>query len=256
MPDLASFYVFPFMLIFFRLGAMILTAPGFSDSSINTRTRLIVAFTISAIMFPLLAEKMPPLPDQTGLMIYYIFAEIVMGICLSITARLFMGALSVAGELVAYMSGFQAATLFDPIGGANTTAPTLYMMIAAGALFFVSNFHHVLLLGVLESYKTFPAGSLPALEPTVAVIVQTVEDVFRVGVQISGPVMVTGFLGYVVLGVFNRLIPQLQVFFVALPVTVTLGLFMFALSLVVILGVFGVKLREHATVFDVEVTRH
>lgn len=253
MPDIAGLFVFPFLLIFFRMGAMVLTSPGFSDSSINVRTRLLVAFFVSVIMFPLLAEGMPALPDQTGLMIYYIFVELVVGVCLSLGARLFMGALSVAGELVAYMSGFQAATLFDPIGGANTTAPTLYMMVAAGALFFVSNFHHVLLQGVLESYRIFPAGSLPELEPTVAAVVQTVEDIFRLGVQISGPVMVSGFLGYVVLGVFNRLIPQLQVFFVALPVTVTLGLFMFAISLAIMLSVFGVGLAEHATLFDVPI---
>lgn len=251
MPDIASLFIFPFLLVFFRLGAMVMVAPGFSDSAVNMRARLLIAVVVAAVMFPLLADTMPALPDKTGIMVRFIMVEIVVGICLGLAAKIFMAVLNIGGEIIAYMSGFQAATLFDPSSGANTTAITLYLMIVAGVLLFSFNVHHILLKGVLESYTVFPAGTFPELSPTVMAVITLVDNVFRIGVQISAPVLVSGFLGYMLLGVFNRLIPQLQVFFVAMPVTITFGLLMLMASLAIMFTVFMAEMGEHINLFGI-----
>jgi flagellar biosynthetic protein FliR len=244
MPDIANLFVFPFFLIFLRMGSAIMVFPGFSDVSISPRIRLLIALFVSLALFPLLEPTMPTLPDKKSVLVGYIFVEMFIGIALAISGRLFMAALNTAGELIGYTSGLHAASLFDPRSGASTAAPALFLSITAVTLIFVTNLHHTMIEAVVESYAYFPVGELPELEDTAFAITKVIADMFRIGIKIAAPVMVIGFLTYVAFGIFNRLIPQLHVFFVALPITIAGGIF-----------VLGVAVSSMITLFMDELTQ-
>jgi flagellar biosynthetic protein FliR len=227
------------------MGSAIMTFPGFSDVSVNYRLRLMIALFTSLAFFPLLEPRMPMLPEKTSLLVSYIFVEVFLGIALAISGRIFMAALNTAGELIGYTSGLHAASLFDPRSGASTAAPALFLSMTAVTLIFVTNLHHTMIEAIFESYDYFPVGQLPELEDTAFAITQVIVDMFRIGIKIASPVMVIGFLTYVAFGIFNRLIPQLHVFFVALPITICGGLF-----------VLGVAISSMITLFMDELTQH
>jgi flagellar biosynthetic protein FliR len=250
MPDLASLFVFPFFMVFFRVAAAVMVFPALSDPSINPRLRLLVAGGIALVLWPLVGASLPPLPEDAGQLMTYVLIEVVLGLLMGIAARLFMSAMSVAGEMIAFSTGFQAATLFDPISNTNTTAPTLFLLLTAGMLVLASNLHHVLIEGILESYQIFPPGVLPPVGDVAQAIVGLVRDLFYVGLKIAAPVVVVGFLGYVAFGIFNRLIPQLHVFFVALPLTIVVGMFVLASALSMMLTLFVTELHNHAMLFN------
>ena len=252
MPNIASLLVFPFLLIFFRVGACFMVFPGFSDISVNVRTRILLAFVVSLAMFPVLEPSLPSLPNSSSLLLMYVLVEVAIGITLAIGARLFMTTMHVAGELVGFSSGLHASTLFDPRSGGNTSAPGLFLGMIASVLIFSMNLHHFIIQGVFDSYQTFPAGELPPVGDVTKALIVVVKDIFYIGIKIAAPVMAVGFLTYVAFGVFNRLIPQLQIFFVAMPLMIIVGLLMLATSLGAMITLFMDEMAIHAILFSQE----
>tara|TARA_R110000868_G_scaffold262401_1_gene520895 strand:- start:56658 stop:57416 length:759 start_codon:yes stop_codon:yes gene_type:complete len=252
MMNIASLMVFPMFLIFIRLGTCIMIFPGLSDVSVSTRIRLLLSVFCTLAMFPILEPSMPLLPEGMSTMLRFIFVEFAVGIMMGISARLFITAMHVAGEMISFSAGLQASTLFDPSMGGNSTAPSLLLTLIATMLVFALNLHHVVLLALLDSYNMFPAGNLPDIGDAAKAVTQVVSDMFLIGVKLSAPVMAVGFLVYVGFGVFNRLIPQLQVFFVAMPLTIVIGLFMMGITLGAMVTLFADQMLEHAVLFTQE----
>lgn len=252
MLDLASFFVFPLFLIFARLGTCIMIYPGLSDVTISTRIRLLLAVFCSLAMFPVLEPTMPLLPDSNAQMLSFLFIEMAIGAMMAISARIFVSAMHVAGELVSFSAGLQASTLFDPSLGGNSTAPSLLLTLISTVLIFATNLHHVMLLAVMESYNMFPSGNMPLLGDAAKAVTQVVANMFLLGVKLAAPVVAVGFLVYAGLGIFNRLIPQLQVFFVAMPLTIVIGLFMLGITLGGVVTLYTAELQDHAVLFTQE----
>jgi flagellar biosynthetic protein FliR len=71
-----------------------------------------------------------------------------------------------------------------------------------------------------------------------------------VGLQISAPVVVAGLLANVMFGIFNRLIPQLQVFFVSVPMSIAISLVVLAAALPLMFGLFTDTLHANMWLFD------
>jgi flagellar biosynthetic protein FliR len=252
MLDLASFFVFPLFLIFARVGTCIMVYPGLSDITISSRIRLWLAVFCSLAMFPILEPSMPTLPGSTSKVFEFLFIEMAIGLMMAVSARIFVSAMHVAGELISFSAGLQASNLFDPSLGGNSTAPSLLLTLTATLLVFVTNLHHVMLLAVLESYNMFPTGDLPLIGDAAQAVTRVVANMFLIGVKLAAPVVAVGFLVYAGLGVFNRLIPQLQVFFVAMPLTIVIGLFMMSITLGGIVTLFTAQLQDHAVLFTQE----
>ena len=249
---LADFFVFPALLVFFRVSSCIMVMPGVSDISVNVRARLFLAVFVTAAMFPVLSDSMPSLPQASSTMLRYVLAEFVMGILMGIGARIFIVALQIAGEMISFMTGLQASTLFDPSMGGNTTAPSLFLTMTGLILIFAINLHHTIFIGLIESYQYFPAGQIPLWGDTAQGITRVVADMFLVGVKMSAPVVTVGFLVYVGFGIFNRMVSQIQIFFVALPLNIMIGLFFLWVTLGSMLLLFAHELTEHALLISIE----
>jgi flagellar biosynthetic protein FliR len=250
MLDLASLFVFPFFILFVRVGAALMVFPGFSDISVNGRTRLTLALVISAAMFPVLQPQLPGLPSALATMVTVVLSEVFLGILLGMASKLFFSALNIAGELIAFSSGFQAATLFDPASGSNTVAPALVLTTIALALLFVTGLHRLMLQTVFESYQVFPVGTWLPMEDVFDAIVQVIQNAFIMGLKLAAPMMAVGFLGYMAFGIFNRIIPQLHAFFVALPITISVGLIAFGLALGGMMVLFTEEMANNLVLFE------
>lgn len=245
LPDIAGLFVFPLFLVFARVGAALMIFPSVSDPSVNTRTRLMVAIGVALALWPAVTSYLPALPTSTGQVVAFLVVEIALGILLGLGARVMMGAMNLAGELIAFATGLQAATLFDPINNSNTTTPTLFLMMLAAVLVFITNLHHTLIAAVVKSYSLLPAGQLPPVADALEALLRTIQVLMVLGLQLSAPVVVVGFLGYVMFGVLNRLVPQLQVFFVSVPLQIFGGMLVLAASLSLMLTLFMAKLEQN-----------
>ncbi|HEX7197948.1 MAG TPA: flagellar biosynthetic protein FliR, partial [Dongiaceae bacterium] len=107
-----------------------------------------------------------------------------------------------------------------------------FLAMLGVTLIFATDMHHLVIAATNDSYRLFAPGAIPFIGDVAALTTRTVANAFRIGIQLSAPFLVFGLLFNLGLGVLARLMPQMQVFFVGLPLSIMLGL----LILVVVLG--------------------
>lgn len=227
--SLAPETAFVFILVFARLGSMMMVMPGIGDLNIPRRVRLIAALTVSFVMLPVLRESYAGLPGSTAAMLFAIFGEIAIGLFFGWSARMIMSALQVAGTAIAFQTGLAFAQNFDPAQGVQSALVSTFMSVLAVALIFALDLHHLVFKAIADSYILFKPGTVPPVSDFAAMAIQTVANSFKVGLQLAAPFLVFGLVFYLGIGILNRLMPQIQIFFIAMPANILLGFVLFSL---------------------------
>jgi flagellar biosynthesis protein FliR len=221
-----------FLLIFARTGTMIMLLPGIGEQGISPRMRLTVALVLAAVLVPLHRADYHLVAGTLGPAIVMVFEEIIIGAVLGLAARLTISALDVAGTIIAQELGLGFVTAVDPSQGEQSMIISNFLTMLAITLFFATDMHHLVLAALNDSYTLFAPGEVPATGDVAALITKTTSGAFRIGIQISAPFLVFGMVFNLGLGVLSRLMPAMQVYFLAMPLSI-LGGFLF---LVVVLG--------------------
>ncbi len=221
-----------FLLVFARVGTMVMLLPGLGEQNISARLRLGIALILSAVLLPL--HRNDYHIDTTALApaIVLLIEEILIGAVLGLTARLTISALEVAGSVIAQQLGLGFVTAVDPTQGEQGALLGNFLTMLAVTLFFATDMHYLVIAALNDSYTLFAPGEVPAAGDVAALMTKTVSGAFRVGIQLSAPFLAFGLLFNLGLGVLSRLMPQMQVFFVALPASIMIGF----LFLIVVLG--------------------
>jgi flagellar biosynthesis protein FliR len=188
---------------------------------------LLIALCLGAIAKPTL----PALPDTLGVMGAQVIKELLIGLMIGGLVRLFMSSLAVVGETVAIQTTLAFSQTANPMQAQPGTSISAFLGVLGVTLIFATNLHHVFIGAIANSYTIF-APSKPILVQDAAVLaIQTVGRSFALGVQLAAPVIVFSLVFNVAVGLVGRVMPQFQIFFVASPLSVMLGLSVFALSL-------------------------
>tara|TARA_R110001592_G_scaffold27763_13_gene102725 strand:- start:17018 stop:17803 length:786 start_codon:yes stop_codon:yes gene_type:complete len=223
--------VLAFMLTFTRVGTAIIIMPGLGDSFVSTRVRLHMAVGISFVLFPFVMPHMPsPLPPTFALVIL-IASELVIGLMIGTVARIFMTALDTAGMVISSQSGLANAQVFNPSLATQGSIIGAFLSMTGAVLIFETNMHHLLIMGVVESYDMFPLGVVPDTGSMAELISRAVAASFTIGVKLAMPFIVVTLLIYVGMGVLTRLMPQVQVFLVVLPLQILMAVILLSLVL-------------------------
>jgi flagellar biosynthesis protein FliR len=218
-----------FLLVFARTGTMLMLLPGLGEQNISARMRLTFALILAAMLLPLHRDAYHIDPTALGPVLVMLVEEILIGAMLG-TARLTISALEVAGSVVAQQLGLGFVTAVDPTQGEQGMIIGNFLTLVGITLFFATDTHHLVIAALNDSYTLFEPGELPASGDAAAVITKTVAGAFRIGIQFSAPFIVFGLLFNIGLGILARLMPQMQVFFVGLPLSILIG-FLFLLLL-------------------------
>ncbi len=228
-----------YMLVFARTGAMIMLLPAIGDMGVPARVRLGLALAVSLALVPVVQHSyvtgLNPGPMQIGLLIAQ---EVTAGVVVGAMARLIMSALSVAGNLIATQIGLAYAQTFDPSMGEAGAVVGNFMTLLGTVLIFATNLHHLAIGAIQGSYALIPPGQPLPTADLAELAVRLVSGSFALGFQLAAPFMVFGFALYAALGILARLMPQLQVFFVAMPVNIMAGLMLLMLVIGTMMTVF------------------
>jgi len=214
---------FSFFLVFSRLGAMMMLLPALGETGIPQRIRLVMALSISFLIYSLVRTSLPVMPDSPYLLGLLIISEIIIGLLIGTSIRLLMSALHTAGTIIAMQSGLALAQAFDPAQGAQSALMSTFFTLMAVVLIFITNMHHMMISAMYDSYTLFPAGSEIKMNDLAEMVLLTVSNSFLIGVQIASPFIVYGLIFNIGLGILARLMPQLQVFFIAMPLNIMVG---------------------------------
>lgn len=228
--ELAPDIAFRFLMILARLAAMLMLLPAIGEATIPGRIRIALAFALAVVLYPIVASGFAPPVGLVGLVVALAY-EIAVGLFIGAAARLLMSAVQVAGTAIAYQSGLAFAQSFDPTQGVQSAIVGSFLSVFAVTLIFALDLHHLLLAALADSYTLFqPGAGLPAGD-LAASAVGIVADAFVVAIQLAAPFLVFGLVFYVGLGILSRLMPQVQMFFVAIPANIFLGFVLLMLLL-------------------------
>jgi flagellar biosynthetic protein FliR len=227
-----------FLLVFARTGTMVMLLPGLGEQSLSSRLRLTIALVLAAVLLPLHRSAYHIDTSALAPSIVLLVEEILIGAILGLTARLTISALEVAGSVIAQQLGLGFVTTVDPSQGEQGVIIGNFLTMLGITLFFATDMHHLVIAALNDSYGLFEPGEMPATGDVAALVTKTTAGAFRIGIQLSAPFLAFGLLFNIGLGVLSRLMPQMQVFFVALPASILIGLLFLLLVLGTMMGFF------------------
>ncbi len=235
-------------LIFARVGAMVMLLPGIGDTTVPPRVRLGFAFMMAMLLMPVVARGMP-IPAAVSGVAGAVIKEVMIGLMIGGIVRIFLSSLTTTGEIISIQTTLSFAQTAAPGQAAPSTTLGTFLGLIGVTLIMATDLHHMFLTAIVRSYALFPFGREIPVADSAQLAVQTVAGSFRLGLQMAAPVVVFSLVFNIAAGLVGRVMPQFQVFFVATPLIVLLGLSIFAMSLGVIGMVWLNRYRELTSLF-------
>jgi flagellar biosynthetic protein FliR len=227
-----------FMLVFARIGAMVMLLPGFGETNIPVRVRLGIALALTLIILPLHRNAYQISMTSMAPLLVMMFHEIVIGVVLGATARVTLAALAVAGSVIAQQLGLGFVTSVDPTQGQQGVLIGNFLTILGLTLLFATDTHYLIIEALSASYTIFAPGELMPSGDIASLATRAFAGAFKIGIQLSAPFIVFGLVFNLGLGVLARLMPQMQVYFVGVPLSIMVGFLIFALVLTAMMGTY------------------
>ena len=227
--------VFVAGMVFARVGAMIMTLPAVSSTSVPPLVRMAFAFLMCLVVAPVVAPTLPQTPPDLGGLIGDMLREILIGLAIGGILRIFMAAMATAGEVISIATSLSFAQTANPDQGQQNTTLQTFLSLTAMVLLMAANLHHLFIAAMVRSYTLFPYAHREPVGDFAQLAIRTSADAFAIGVQLAAPVLAFSLIFNIATGLVGRAMPQFQIYFAAAPLQILLGLSLFALSL----GVMG-----------------
>jgi flagellar biosynthetic protein FliR len=237
---------FVYLLLFSRIGAILMLMPALGEDLIPMRMRLSFALAFTLVVYPLLSPSMPAMPDDVMGIIGLIFHELAIGLILGAIVRITVMATQVAGAIIAFQAGLSSALASDPTqAGVQGAVFGSFLSFLGMVLIFATDLHHMALAATYDSYMAFPLDAPLMFDDAAQLAVRTVARAFAIGIQMSAPFIVFGLVFNLGAGILARLMPALQVYFVLMPANIIVGLVLFALLLTMMMGWYITGFENH-----------
>lgn len=232
----STLHLFNLFFIFIRILAVFMSAPIFNSKSIPTLTKISLAGLLSLIFLPSLeiseVNEAMALPTTTFEFVLTVAQEILIGVLIGFVTGLMFTTISIAASMMSLQIGFRTANLFDPFTNTPTSSLEQFYTLLAIALFLTINGHHMFIQALARTFQIAPIGSFVINQITIDKLIILTGEIFNSATRIALPIMGTLLLADLGLGLIARAVPQVQVFFLGLPLKIGLGLITLAFTLI------------------------
>jgi flagellar biosynthetic protein FliR len=228
-----------FFIVFARVGAVLMLLPVFGEDAIPGRIRLMIAFAMSAGLYGILGEPARAAVQAGAVLPAVLVTELMTGLAMGMIVKILFFSISIAGSIVSMQAGFSSAVIFDPAQSGSTPILSKFVSLAAALMCMGMQVHHLWLGAIIHSYQSFPIGGLPPMHDFAQLAVAAVGRSMTLGISLAAPLLVYGIVFNVVLGLAARVAPAIQVFFIAQPLNLMLGLSLAAMTVGTMLTFFG-----------------
>jgi flagellar biosynthetic protein FliR len=219
-----------FLYPFLRILALFSSAPLFSHASVPVPLRIGLALAITVIV----AATLPPSPfvspfSMAGAVL--VVQQVLVGVAIGLAMQLVFAAVTLAGDLIGLQMGLSFAAFVDPQNAEQAPIVGSFLSLVLMLLFLALNGHLALIAAMVDSFTVMPIGpngwrALDAMK-----LVEAGTGLFATGLAISLPVVGALLLVNLTLGVLTRTAPQLNLFAVGFPVTLSVGIVMLLLAM-------------------------
>lgn len=224
MQELLNLNLYQFLMVFLRLGSAIMLMPGFMSSYISINIRLCTALTLTIVLIPIISPSLPIAPQNTTTLLTYILQEITIGVFLGVIMQVLYYALNLAGSLAGQAIGFGNAQIFDPTSQTQSIVVETFFSIIAITIIFLTDIHHLMISAIVDSYYLFPVEEPLPWGDMANQTSKMINSSFIMGFKLGSPFVAFTIIFYTGMGLVSRLMPQLNIFFLSLPLQIYLGL--------------------------------
>jgi flagellar biosynthetic protein FliR len=222
---------------FFRILALVASAPLFGARGIPARVKVSLAFFLTILVAPLL-QAMPDISPASASGLLVLVQQLMIGYGMGLAMRLAFTAMEMAGHIIGLQMGLGFATFFDPQNSSQVPIMGQLLGVMAMLLFLALNGHLMVIAALVDSFETLPVGAFTAGGGWKALVLAG-GNIFTWGALLSLPVLAALMMTNVALAVLTRAAPQLNIFVVGFPITLALGFIVLALSLPYFLPLFN-----------------
>jgi flagellar biosynthetic protein FliR len=242
-------------LAFTRLISFLAVAPFFGGAAVPGRVKAATAAALVIIVYPIIEPNI----DQGVRLgplgfIALLIKEALVGFSLGFLASLVFEAISMAGRIIDIQRGSAMAELFAPQLEVSVSEMGQFQLQLAIVLFLMIGAHRVFIGALLESFQMVPATGFPHLSggfsPLLSSVVTLTGQMISISVQLAAPPMIALLLTDLFFGMVNRIAPQINVFFLSLPVKMAVGILVVALALPLLREQYADLFREAYKVFE------
>jgi flagellar biosynthesis protein FliR len=214
---------------FIRAGGFLAMLPIFSAANVPVKLRVLFAAMLGMLVAPAM-DVAPAAPGLFGSMTQ-LTSEALIGTALGFVARIVIGGIEIAGQLISAELGLNMSSILNPISTTPTQAPGMALLLLATTLLFALDLHHWLIAGFVKSYAVLPVGGAHLQEGLLVHILKLTGQMFVIAVQMAAPIMAVSFVVLLVFAMLGRAVPQMNVFSESFAFRIMAGLFVFAATL-------------------------
>ena len=228
-----------FLILFARIGAVLMLLPVFSEDAVPGRIRLLIALGTTIGLWGMLAGQAMPAGARSEALPGILVTELLIGLGLGMLVKIMFQAIAVAGSIISLQIGLSSSIVFDASQGGQAPLLSKFVSVAAAVVCMALAVHHLWIASIVRSYLLFPVGTPPPAGDFATLALHTATRAMALGISLAAPLLVYGIVFNVALGLAARLTPAIQVFFVAQPLNLLLGLALFATVLGTMLAGFA-----------------
>ncbi len=242
--DLLSGWGISFMLVLTRVSAMIYAFPFFGSPVITARVRIAITLVISFMLLPVVGVEGLGFDWKLGRLALSIGRELAVGLLIGFGTRFLFEAFSLAGTFAGRQMGFAMAELVDPITNAPQSMVGQFWALVAILLFLAVDGHHFLIRLLMQNFQLVPLDTGRLSPASGRMLIAGSTEMFQLALRLAAPAIVLALMLDVGVGVLARAMPRLQVFFVALPLKLIVGIFALIVSLQLFQALFSAMFNE------------
>lgn len=228
-----------FLILFARVGTVLLMLPVFSEDAIPAKIRLMLALGMSVGLWGVLGARVAPFAQNSAALPGILIAEILTGLAMGMIIKIMFLAAAMAGSIISLQVGLSSALVNDSAQGGQAAVLSKLVSVAAAVVCMAMGLHHLWITAIVHSYAMFPVGGLPPAGDFAQLAIVTIGKAMSLAISLAGPLLVYGIVFNIALGLSTRLAPAIQMFFLIQPLNLLLGLALFASLLGGILTAFA-----------------
>lgn len=242
--DLLSGWGVSFMLILTRTSAMVYSFPFFGSQAVAPRLRIMIAIMLSFMLLPLAGQANLGDSWSLGRLVLELARESGIGLAVGFGAKFLFEAFALAGTFAGRQMGFSMSDLIDPVSSIPQSMVGQFWALVAILLFLVVDGHHFLVRLMLENYQVIPLGAGSLTPRTGQLLMGGGSEMFRMAIRVAAPTLILTLMMDVGVAVLSRAMPRLQIFFVALPLKLFVGILALMLSLQLFPAMFSTMFAD------------
>lgn len=223
--------IIAFALVFVRLSAFFATMPVFGVQNVPPSVKALLSLIVTFVVFPTVGFKSMTTDPESMSIVLLVIKEAFVGLAFGFLTRSFFVALTMAGQLISVSLGISSAQLYNPALGETSAAFDQFYSMLAALFFLAVDGHHLLLSGIVDTYKIVSLGQLTVSFEGLQGTANLVSTVMEISLKAASPVVVAILFVNVAMALIGRAVPQINILITSLPVNTLIGLFVIIFTL-------------------------